>query len=130
MTHSTQMVQEWLEALERAKDIALSQSVANSSYSSLLATPSTSKSPTLNMDNFGPSANTSVNDLAGSRFASGSSAGLIDQATNAPTPGRLQKSRDGGKDGDADNEDGGRGVSRGFKRFSKRQSKSGLAAVF
>lgn len=106
MSHTTAQAQEWLDALDRARDTATSRSATGSAsgYSSLLASPSTSKSPTLNFgaggnandstsafsaSNFsvsgGPgaftpgsySASGSANDLSSSRYAPGALGGSI-----------------------------------------------------
>jgi 3-phosphoinositide dependent protein kinase-1 len=92
--------EEWLEALERAREIAISHSVANS-YSGDefrdIQSAMSSSANTLDM-----------------------SAELRTEAASGPSRNTLQKNASSNTAEEL----------KGFKRFSKRQSKSGLAAVF
>jgi 3-phosphoinositide dependent protein kinase-1 len=95
--------QEWVDTIERAREITLSQS-ANNSYSG---------------------------DDAFKDLSSGMSshANTLDRSTEFNSEGHGNNGREGRKtlmkhhDADSDS-------LKGRKRFSKRQSKSGLAAVF
>lgn len=97
---TTALAQEWLETIETAQEMAISQSISNS-YSSdeafrdLQAAASTS-SRTLDLD----------------------SRSMENIGSNSRTTLQKQSPKD-----DADS-------FKGRKRFSKRQSKNGLAAVF
>jgi len=93
--------EEWLESLERAKEIAISQSLTNS-YS----------------------GDDAFKDLPSGMSSPARTIGGDAKLEGAPvTSGRhtLTKSQGGMADAES---------AKGRKRFSKRQSKSGLAAVF
>jgi 3-phosphoinositide dependent protein kinase-1 len=94
--------QEWLDAIDRAREIAISQNVAVNSYSGDefkdLQSGMPSPSSTLDMP-------TDLRTLSGLGTSSRNNL----------------KKHSNSKDGD----DG-----KGFRRFSKRQSKSGLPSVF
>lgn len=98
------MAQEWLDAVERAREIAISQSMT-ASYSGDDAFRDL-QSPGI----AGSSANTL--DMGAERRAEAASAHssrhTLQKFPSTNSPEEL----------------------KGFKRFSKRQSKSGLAAVF
>jgi 3-phosphoinositide dependent protein kinase-1 len=93
--------QEWLDTIERAKDLALSQNIAHSysGDSAFNELSSTISSPT-----------STLNGLA----ASSSAGGEVD-GVNIPRNPRGREDSDSVK---------------GIKRFSRRHSKNGLAAVF
>ena len=92
--------EEWLEALERAREIAISQSLTNS-YSGDefqdMQSRMTSAATTLDMSS-----------EIRAEAASSNARNILQKNPSASTTEEL----------------------KGFKRFSKRQSKSGLAAVF
>ena len=93
--------QEWIDAIERAKELAISQNVTNS-YSG---------DDTFKDLQSGLPSPASTLDLATERRADGN--------TNHAGRHTLQKHGNGEAE-----------TPKGFKRFSKRQSKQGLAAVF
>ena len=97
---------EWIEAIDKAREFALSQSLTNS-YS----------------------GDSTLNDLSSNLS---SPASTLDNSQDGPLEGvNIPSTRDhhrhlmqGGESGD------GGGSNKGMKRFSKRHSKNGLAAVF
>jgi len=149
-TSTAAAAQEWLDALDRSRDIASSRTMANSFSGSiddtLFNSSSTSKSPTMNFDLIGEGTGNwshlgdrgdpgqrRLSDGIGAAGLVGGSTGagsLIEQATNSNANGEGAGRRHlmrPGRDGDGE---GGKEGPRGFKRFSRRQSKNGLAAVF
>lgn len=93
--------QEWLDAINRAKDFAISQSQTNS-YS----------------------GDSTFNDLSSTLSSPSSTLGGDSALDNVNIPsGRHLRKEPPGERGDGDS-------LKGRKRFSKRHSKNGLAAVF
>lgn len=95
--------QEWLDSIDRAKELALMHSISNSSYSpeeaySDLQSGMSSSANTLDMNA----------ELRTENASAASSRHTLQKLPSSKDPEEL----------------------KGFKRFSKRQSKSGLAAVF
>lgn len=105
--------QEWLDALENARDIALATSTVNGSYSD---------SSLFNANAVGDSAVSSPADSL-SQYGTGPGGGDAGPSNEGGRHLRhtLRKNTDDGSGG---------GGGLGKKRFSKRQSRSGLAAVF
>lgn len=99
--------EEWIEALERAKDLALSQNISGSYNSETgFDIPSTGTTPssTLRGNSVYPEG-FSVSDPAGRHFLSKSQASLGGEEFDKPAPKKTH-------------------------RFSKRQSKNGLSTPF
>ncbi|KAI9827130.1 MAG: hypothetical protein M1819_007021 [Sarea resinae] len=118
-TTSQASAEEWLDTLDRAKDLALSQTISNS-YSGDDA-----------FRDLQPAESSPASTLEGADAAFGGG--------GAPFEGeRDRESRSGGGRHMLTKNPGGGGIAgilgeespKGRKRFSKRQSKSGLAAVF
>ncbi|KAF2096957.1 Pkinase-domain-containing protein [Rhizodiscina lignyota] len=101
---------EWMDSLERARDLALSHSLSNS-YS----------------------GDSGLNDLSSTMSSPNSTLGVQDQieGVNIPIGTRhLMRKKDRRDETDNDGESVRSLGGKGRKRFSRRQSKNGLAAVF